>query len=85
MATLRRPRRTDLNNPPTGFEWVTCNPRDYGSAGFSIHLIDSDVRKQHWQTTVCGATANEPGIWRRPAWNSTKAKCGACFEREKTL
>lgn len=78
-------RRTDLLNPPTGFEWVSCNPRDYGSAGFQVHLIYSETRKQHWQTTVCGATASGPGIWRRPAWNSTKAKCLSCYEKGKTL
>lgn len=83
MATQHR--RTDLNSPPAGYEWVSCNPRDYGSAGFQVHLIATAVRKQHWQTTVCGATASGPGIWRRPAWNSTKAKCLSCYEKGKTL
>jgi hypothetical protein len=85
MATLRPPRRTDLDNPPAGFEWVSCNARDYGSAGFSIHLIAKEVRKQHWQSTVCGATASAPGIWRRTAWNSTKPRCKACDDERKNL
>ena len=78
-------RRFDLDNPPAGYEWVSCNARDYGSAGFSIHLIATEARKRHWQTTVCGATASGPGIWRRPAWNSTKSKCHSCYEKGKTL
>lgn len=78
-------RRTDLLNPPSGFEWVSCNGRDYGSAGNSIHLISKEARKrEHWQTTVCGSTANQAGIWRRPAWNSTKPRCATCVEKEKT-
>jgi hypothetical protein len=78
-------RRTDLNDPPAGYEWVSCNARDYGSAGYSIHLIATATRKEHWQSTVCGATASMPGIWRRPAWNSTKPRCGACDDERKAL
>lgn len=81
MATQRQPRRTDLDNPPAGFEWVSCNVRDYGSAGLRVHLIRTSTRKEHWQTTVCGSTASAPGIWRRVSWNSTKAKCLTCATR----
>lgn len=63
---------------PAGYEWVSCNARDYGSAGNEIHLIATAARKEHWQTTLCGATASSPGIWRRPAWNSPKSRCRTC-------
>lgn len=70
--------------PPDGYEWVSCNPLEYGSAGYSIHLIASDMRKrEHWQTTKCGATANLRGIWRRPAKNSPKPLCKGCTTRGK--
>lgn len=86
MATQRQPRRTDLDNPPAGYEWVSCNVREYGSAGLQVHLIATEARKrEYWQSTVCGSTANVAGIWRRVSWNSTKPKCLSCHEEGKKL
>lgn len=79
MASPRPvPRRTDLLNPPEGYEWVSCSPREFPSVGWAIHLIRTTARRQQWQTTRCGATASLPGIWRRPAPNSPKPLCTAC-------
>lgn len=66
---------------PEGYEWVTCNAREYGAAGHSLHLIATATRKKEaWQTTVCGCTANLRGIWRKPTWNSTKPRCRTCYD-----
>lgn len=65
---------------PEGYDWVTCNADRYGSAGNRVHLIThAQRRKEHWQTTVCGSTANVRGIWRRPVWNHSKPTCTECL------
>ena len=78
-------RRTDLDNPPAGHEWVSCTARDYGPAGVQVHLIATEMRKrEYWQNTICGSTASVAGIWRRPSWNSTKPKCLAPYAPNDT-
>lgn len=71
---------------PDGYGWVSCNVREYGAAGLRIHLIRNTERANaYWQTTVCGATANQHGIWRRPAYNSRKPVCDECLAISRRL
>lgn len=66
-------------------EWVSCNPREFPSVGWSIHLIRTSARRQQWQTTRCGATASLPGIWRRPPVSSPKPLCAECAKVAKRV
>lgn len=71
----------DRTEPPEGYTWVSCNVREYGVAGHTIHLISLETLKaEHWQTTACGSTANLRGIWRRPAKTSPKPECRDCLK-----
>lgn len=53
--------------------WAACSEREFGPIGAQRHLVRKGA-----MTTVCGATATHPDIWRG---NSTKPCCSECLIR----
>lgn len=51
--------------------WVACSKAEFGPVGENRHIV-----RVGGLTTVCGASATHPDIWRG---NSTKPRCPACL------
>jgi hypothetical protein len=63
---------------PADQQWVTCTRYDDYMTSLARHI----VRRGHL-TTVCGASASVPDVWRP---NTTKPRCTQCvtgFLREQ--
>lgn len=55
--------------------WVSCSAREYGHVGNTRHLVAPGAL-----TTVCGASASHPDIWRA---DRRKPQCTECARHEK--
>lgn len=58
----------------SGYEWVACSISEFGHVGRKRHLLVPGHL-----TTLCGHSANLPGIWRR---NKTKPECESCKRKD---
>lgn len=58
---------------PPGHRWVSCSKAEFGPVGYVAHVIPVGGI-----TTVCGATATFPEIWRG---DSRKPECHVCVAR----
>ena len=53
--------------------WVSVSVREIGPIGYHRHIV-----RKGGLTTVCGATASSPDVWRG---NSSKPRWGKCVQR----
>lgn len=53
--------------------WASCSITEFGHVGMVRHIIRPGAL-----TTVCGASASHPDVWRR---NRAKPRCGECVDR----
>lgn len=56
--------------------WAACSAREFGPVGETRHVVTPGHL-----TSLCGATATHPDIWRA---NGTKPRCPECVTRLKT-
>ena len=56
--------------------WAACSAQEFGPVGEHRHIV-----RRGGLTTVCGASASHPDVWRG---NTRKPRCRDCVQRYGT-